>query len=228
MRVWLRVAGAYRRNRYVSGDNLETECSVAVRARRENHEPARSSDRRRDERDGKGLLYSSSSLGCNCVPCVCPVGDLDKTTHAPRRDELESLRRHSLGAPTAAIDPPHGRALGRRSTLFTHQSRYLHSHARASRRATRKSPCRFIACSLLHTHFLAAFCSTLRCCGGGLALLLPPPNNPGLLGRLLLLIIWRWPYDETARRPISACCSAERVMSPLSSDRTSWIIACVR
>ena len=176
---------------------------------------------------GRVCCIVALPLGCNCVlACVQLIWIKQHTL----RDETnsKSLRRHSLGAPTAAIDPPHGRALGRRSTLFTHQSRYLHSHARASRRATRKSPCRFIACSLLHTHFLAAFCSTLRCCGGGLALLLPPPNNPGLLGRLLLLIIWRWPYDETARRPISACCSAERVMSPLSSDRTSWIIACVR
>ena len=83
---------------YVSGDNLETERSVAVRARREN-EPARSSDRRRDERDGKGLLYSSSSLGCNCVPCVCPVGDLDKTT---LRDETNS----SLSVATRSAHPP--------------------------------------------------------------------------------------------------------------------------
>ena len=177
---------------------------------------------------GRVCCIVALPLGCNCVPCVCPVGDLDKTTHAPRRDELEispsplarRTHRRYRSAARSRVGPP--------LLTLTHQSRYLHSHARASRRATRKSPCRFIACSLLHTHFLAAFCSTLRCCGGGLALLLPPPNNPGLLGRLLLLIIWRWPYDETARRPISACCSAERVMSPLSSDRTSWIIACVR
>ena len=152
MRVWLRVAGAYRRNRYVSGDNLETECSVAVRARREN-EPARSSDRRRDERDGKGLLYSSSSLGCNCVPCVCPVGDLDKTTHAPRRDELESLRRHSLGAPTAAIDPPHGRALGAAPHSHTPISISTLARARITPRDTKKPVS--IHCLLALAHSLS-------------------------------------------------------------------------
>ena len=154
MRVWLRVAGAYRRNRYVSGDNLETECSVAVRARRENHEPARSSDRRRDERDGKGLLYSSSSLGCNCVPCVCPVGDLDKTTHAPRRDELESLRRHSLGAPTAAIDPPHGRALGAAAPHSSHTNLDIYTRTRAHHAARHEKPVS-IHCLLALAHSLS-------------------------------------------------------------------------
>ena len=156
MRVWLRVAGAYRRNRYVSGDNLETECSVAVRARREN----RTTNRRGPVTDvetremGRVCCIVALPLGCNCVPCVCPV-DLDKTTHAPRRDELESLRRHSLGAPTAAaIDPPHTVARWAAAPHSSHTNLDIYTRTRAHHAARHEKPVS-IHCLLALAHSLS-------------------------------------------------------------------------
>ena len=103
---------------------------------------------------GRVCCIVALPLGCNCVPCVCPV-DLDKTTHAPRRDELESLRRHSLGAPTAAaIDPPHTVARWAAAPHSSHTNLDIYTRTRAHHAARHEKPVS-IHCLLALAHSLS-------------------------------------------------------------------------